>query len=496
MNMLSSMRPALLPLALLATLSGCVSTGQYRAAPIDVPQRYAAGADAANATRQPLQVQATYPAHDLAADAWWQGFGDERLDRLVARALAVNADLATAGLRLRKARLQAGLSETELWPSASGSVSASGSRATDHHDTVARSQSASVSLSWEVDLWGKLRAQRDADRWEAEATDEDRENTALALVGEVCDQYWQFGYLNQSIAAGEEDLARLAKTLQLVQVQFQAGDVSRLEVREAEQNLESQRTAQSKLLQQRVEARTTLTVLLDGQPWPQAEEPQDLNAFARPPLAPGLPAELLARRPDLRAAELRLRSALADIKVTATSYYPTLSLTGSVDGSSTTLANVLKNPVATLGAGLTLPFLNLHQAQLNTRITGTSYEIAASTFRTTLYTALGDVDNALSARTQLETQVAAAQKSFDAARDVERMYEVRYRSGATDLRTWLDAQQTRRSAELTLAQARRDQLDNDVTLYQALGGSGASASDEGATSATAVAATSAAIDQR
>lgn len=485
MNMLSSLRPALLPLALLATLSGCVSTGQYRAAPIAVPQRYAAGADDANATRQTLQMQPTYPAHDLAADAWWQGFGDPRLDRLVARALAVNADLATAGLRLRKARLQAGLSETELWPSASGSVGSSASRATDHHDPIARSQSASVSLSWEVDLWGKLRAQRDADRWEAEATDEDRENTALALVGEVCSQYWQLGYLNQSIAAGEDDLARLAKTLQLVQVQFQAGDVSRLEVREAEQNLESQRTAQSKLLQQRVEARTALTVLLDGQPWPQAEEPQNLDAFAHPPLAPGLPAELLARRPDLRAAELRLRSALADIKVTATSYYPTLSLTGSLDGSSTALANVLKNPVATLGAGLTLPFLNLRQARLDTRITGTSYEIAASTFRTTLYTALGDVDNALSARTQLQTQVAAAQKSFDAARDVERMYEVRYRSGATDLRTWLDAQQTRRSAELTLAQARLDQLDNDVTLYQALGGSGASAAVADAASAPA-----------
>ncbi|MBN6103172.1 TolC family protein [Xanthomonas sp. CFBP 8703] len=496
MNMLSSMRPALLPLALLATLSGCVSTGQYRASPIAVPQRYAAGADTAGDARQPLALQATYPAHDIAADAWWQGFGDPRLDRLVARALAVNADLATAGLRLRKARLQAGLSETELWPSASGSVSASGSRATDHHDDVSRSNAASVSLSWEIDLWGKLRAQRDADRWEAEATDEDRENTALALVGEVCDQYWQLGYLNQSIAAGEENLARLAKTLQLVQVQFQAGDVSRLEVREAEQNLESQRTEQSKLLQERVEARNKLTVLLDGQPWPQAEEPQNLDAFARPPLAPGLPAQLLARRPDLRAAELRLRSALADIKVTATSYYPTLSLTGSLDGSSATLANVLKNPLATLGAGLTLPFLNLHQAQLNTRITGTSYEIAASTFRTTLYTALGDVDNALSARTQLETQVASAQKSFDAARDVERMYEVRYRSGATDLRTWLDAQQTRRSAELTLAQARLDQLNNDVTLYQALGGSGATASDAGATATTALAATSAAIDQR
>ncbi len=473
MNMPLPLRAALLPLALAATLCGCVSSGGYRAAPLAVPVQYAAGGDAGVPARTLPATPARYPAHDLAADAWWRGFGDARLDGLVQQALAVNADLAAAGLRLRQARLQAGLAETDLWPSASGSVSAAGSRALDRHDEVTRSQAASVSLSWEIDLWGKLRAQRDVARWEAEATDQDRESTVLALVGEVCNQYWQLGYLNQSIAAGEQNLARLQRTLQLVQHQFEAGAVSRLEVREAEQNLESERTAQSQLLQQRVEARTALTVLLDGTPWPQADEPQDLDAARSPALAAGVPAELLARRPDLRAAELRLRGSLADIKATATSYYPALSLTGSVGASSTALSDVLKHPVASLGAGLTLPFLNLSQARLQTRIAGTSYEIAASEFRTTLYTALGEVDNALSARMQLAAQVASAQKSFDAARDVERMYEVRYRSGATDLRTWLDAQQTRRSAELALAQARLTQLGNDVTLYQALGGSAA-----------------------
>ncbi len=469
MNMPRFFHPA--PLALAAALCGCVSTGNYRAAPIEVPTRYAAGDDGAGTPRQVLASQATYPAHQVAADAWWNGFGDPRLDRLVTQALAANSNLAAAGLRLRQARLQAGLAQTELWPTASGSVSASGSRAIDRHEDTTRSHSASVSLGWEIDLWGKLRAQRDAARWEAEASDQDRENTALALIGEVCSQYWQLGYLNQSIAAGSQNLAQLEKTLQLVQAQFDAGEVSRLEVRDAEQNLESRRTAQSQLLQQRVETRNAISVLLDGNPWPHADEPQNLDAANSPALAAGLPAELLARRPDLRAAELRLRGAMADLKATAASYYPALSLTGAVGSSSTALSDVLKNPIATLGAGLTLPFLNLHQARLNTRIAGTSYEIAATEFRTSLYTALSEVDNALSARTQLAAQVTSAQRSFDAARDVERMYEVRYRSGASDLRTWLDAQQTLRNAELSLAQAKLNQLDTDVTLYQALGGS-------------------------
>jgi NodT family efflux transporter outer membrane factor (OMF) lipoprotein len=461
-----------LAIALLAslTLPGCLSTSQYRADPIAVAAQYGRGDAAANTPEQTLALQARYPAHDVAADAWWTGFGDTRLDRMVEQALAANSNLAAAGLTLRKARLEAGLSETELWPSADASVSASASRDTDRHDRFDRSYGSSASLSWEIDLWGKLRAQRDAARWEAQASDEDRENTALALVGEVCSDYWQLAYLNQSIAAGAQNLQRLERTLTLVQVQFDAGDVSRLEVREAEQNLHSQRSAQSQLLQQRVEIRNAITVLLDGTPWPQADEPQDLSSSASPVLTEGVPADLLGRRPDLRAAELRLRESLATLKATARSYYPALSLTGSLGTSSTALSDLLKNPVATLGAGLSLPFVDFNQARYNTRIAGTSYEIAATQFRTTLYTALGEVDNALSAREQLATQVEAARKSYEAARDVERMYEVRYRSGASDLRTWLDAQQTLRESELALAQARLDQLDNDVTLYQALGG--------------------------
>ena len=453
-----------------ALLAGCVSTGQYRAAPIAVASDYGRGDATRNTPTQTLAPQPTYPAHNVAADAWWRGFGDARLNRMVEQALTANSDLAAAGLTLRKARLEAGLAEADLWPSASGSGSGSASRYTDSHDHFDREYSASATLSWEIDLWGKLRAQRDVARWEAVATEQDRENTALALIGEVCTDYWQLAYLNQSIAAGEQNLQRLQKTLQLVQVEFSAGSVSRLELREAEQNLQSERTSQSQLLQERVEIRNAITVLLDGAPWPQADEPQDLNAATSPALTPGMPAELLARRPDLRAAELRLRESLAQVKATARSYYPALTLTGSLGGSSTALSDVVKHPIATLGAGLSLPFLDIAQARLNTRIAGTSYEIAATQFRTTLYTALSEVDNALSAREQLAAQVSSARQSYEAARDIERMYEVRYRAGATDLRTWLDAQQTLRESELSLAQARLSQLDNDVTLYQALGG--------------------------
>ncbi|WP_305805795.1 efflux transporter outer membrane subunit [Stenotrophomonas sp. YIM B06876] len=465
------MRPLLLSFAIATALAGCVSAGRYGAATLQVPAQYGRGDALANTPTQVVANDATHPLRDARSDAWWQGFGDTRLDRLVAAALDANADLAAAGLRLHRARLQAGLATTDLWPVVNGSLGSSGSRAIDTGDSVRRSNSASVSLGWEIDLWGRLRTQRDVAQWEASASAEDRENTVLLLVGEICRQYWQLAYLNQSIASGEDNLERLRKTRELVQVQFDAGAVSRLQVNEAAQNLESQRASQSQLLQQRVETRNAITVLLDGNPWPQADEPQNLDDASSPALAAGIPADLLARRPDLRAAELRLRQSLASIKLAATRYYPALSLTGSVGSSSGSLSEVLSNPVATLGAGLSLPFLRFREMQLDTRIAGTSYQIAATGFRTTLYTALAEVDNALSAREQLTQQVASAQASFDAAVEVERLYAVRYRAGATDLRIWLDAQQTRRSAELSLAQIRRGQLLNDVTLFQALGGS-------------------------
>src|SRR5699024_4275245 len=121
--------------------------------------------------------------------------------------------------------------------------------------------------------------------------------------------------------------------------------------------------------------------------WPEDDEPQDLQDVTLPAIDAGLPAQLLARRPDLRAAELRLRAALAQVKITARSYYPTLTLTGSLGSTSSALARVLSNPVATLGAGLALPFLNIREARLSTRIAGTQYEMAVKQFRTTLYTA-------------------------------------------------------------------------------------------------------------
>jgi outer membrane protein TolC len=253
--------------------------------------------------------------------------------------------------------------------------------------------------------------------------------------------------------------------------QHQVGSVSGLEEAQARQAVSAQESALAQLVQTRIEARQSLALLLDEstQTASLPERPQ-WPTVARPVIEPGLPAQVLSRRPDLRAAESRLRKAYATVDTTRTSYYPTLSLTGSVGGSSESLSNVLSNPVGTLGAALVLPFLQWRDMQRNVAISQAEADASVLTFRQTLYQALADVDQALSAQVQLQRQVDAQTERLAQARKVEHISELRYRSGAEPLKTWLDGQESLRQAELAYAEVRYNQLSNWVSLVQALGG--------------------------
>lgn len=421
--------------------------------------------------RTPAQWQApatTAPA--VTADSWWRQFQDPKLNDLVETALRSNNDLAAATIRVRRAQLAAGLAQSDLAPSVGAGADVGRRRSLEDSSVRTRSASASASVSYEVDLWGRLGSQRDAARWAAVATEEDRRSTALTLVGTTMNLYWQAAFLNQRIAHAEESIAHARRTLELIRTQYEAGAVSGLEVAEAEGNLVSQQQALSELQQQRVENSNALAILLDGPPGTDTSVPQELPEVVLPEVDAGLPAELLGRRPDLRAAELRLRQALANTDAVRASYYPSLSLTGSVGGSSTSLNNVLQNPIAVLGVGLNLPFLQWNQMELSIASSKTQFEEAVVNFRQSLYQAMSDVENALSARVQLARQAELLQSALASARRAEELYEVRYRSGAVPLRNWLDAQQQRRTAEIAVAQNRLLRYNNQVLLYQALGG--------------------------
>lgn len=403
--------------------------------------------------------------------AWWRAFNDPQLSRLIEAALARNNDLAVSGLKLRQARLKAGLAADAEVPSLSADLNTSRSQRLSGGHGSSQSSSASISLSYELDLWGKLARSHDAAEWEAQASAQDLEATALSLSGSVASLYWQLAYLNQRITLSEQSIAYQQQNLQLERARHQAGAVSALDAISAEQALASQQASHTAWLNQREQTRSALAILFDGPPEQLFSVPERLPDSRLPELAAGLPADLLANRPDLRAAELRLRSSLASVDQTRASYYPSLTLTGALGGSSNALRQVLQNPVSTLGADLVLPFLQWNQMQLNNKIAQNTYQQALVSFRQSLYSALADVENALSARQQSQAQVVALQRSLLLAQRAEQLTGARYRAGAVAKQDWLDAAESRRSAEASLASAQLDLLDNQATVYQALGGS-------------------------
>ncbi|NNG80989.1 efflux transporter outer membrane subunit [Acinetobacter sp. ANC 5378] len=409
---------------------------------------------------------------NVYADQWWTLFGDAQLNQLVNQVLATNTDLAVTGINLQQARLQAGLAQNKQGPRVSSSVSAGHSIDLNSGDDASRGLSLSGGVSYELDLFGKLARQTEASKWEALATEQDLQSTAQSLVATTANLYWELGYLNERYAVAQQNLASTQKIYELVRTQYRAGAVSGLDLTSAEQSVQSQRASLSQIEQQRVEARTALAVLLN-MPVQQLniQEPSRLPRIALPAVSTGLPADLLSRRPDLQASELRLRKALASKDATKASYYPSISLTGNLGSSSTSLSNLLQNPALTLGANLSLPFLQYNDMKKDVEISNLDYEKSIMQYRQTLYQAFADVENALSARTELNKQVALQERNVQLAEKTERLTEVRYRNGAIALKNLLDAQETTRNARLSLIQTKQSQYNAYVTLMQALGGS-------------------------
>jgi outer membrane protein TolC len=389
---------------------------------------------------------------DVAADPWWRAFGDPGLDRLVDDVLARNRDLHAAALRLQRARLQVGLARNDRLPSAEGSTTVGDSEPMRDSGDSQTTANAQLSVSYEVDLWRRLRTAQNAAEWAERASAEDVQSTALSLVANTCDLYWRLGDVNARLSRAEIAIANARRTRALIDAQYRAGAISGLETAEAEQSLQQQIVSQNRLLQQRSDLRNAIATLRDGLTWPETQEPQTADAPALP-LDPGLPAELLGRRPA------RLNT------------YPRLNLTLGASGSGTSLGDLVDHPVRTLTRSLLLPFLDINGTRLRIAVAHKDYEIAEEGFHRSLVAALGEVETALAAREPLQRQAISAQRTLTAAEAVEMRYEVRYRAGAAPLRRWLDAQQSRISAESALSQAQLELRRNDIVLAKALGGS-------------------------
>lgn len=405
-----------------------------------------------------------------AAEQWWRSFGDPKLDALVETVLANNNDILAATLRVRKALLQADMAGAGRMPQLSGTGSGQRNVALGEGGAASNAFAFSLGAAYEFDLWGRLASSQDIAVLQAGASAEDVETARTTVVAATIEAYWRLGYTNQSLASAKASLEIARKVQDLVKSQAAVGAATDLELAEISQTVESQAAGLSDLEQSRVALRNALGVLLNGLPNPVAE-PQRLPGKTPVRITAGLPAELLARRPDLRAAELRLRASLRTVDNTRASLYPQISLTGNLGATSSDLLAILANPIAALGAGLTLPFLNFKDGQLRVKVSEVDYQIAVTEFRGALLTAFSDTGTALSARITLSEKARRLKTAFAAAQAADRLTEERYRAGSVALRVWLDAQERSRAAERALAANRLEQLVTEVQIFRVLGGS-------------------------
>jgi NodT family efflux transporter outer membrane factor (OMF) lipoprotein len=325
----------LLPLALVAALlaAGCTAFQPERRPekPLELP----------SAWQQPqpgtASAAAVFPAK------WWSAFGDPRLDALVDQALQVNNDLAAAGIRVQRAQLQAGLADTNLTPGVVGQAATNRGYDLKRGGVAGSSSSSLVTLSYELDLWGRLAAVRSAADWELKATQSDRQATALALVATTANLYWQTGYLNQRIALSEAGMEDARRIVALVRARYEAGAVSGLDVAQQQALLETTLTQVDVLKKQRAQYEHALATLT-GTPAPSFALATDLREI-RPPAVPlGVPSDVLERRPDVASAERAMAAANAQIGVATAAFYPSILIAPTVGVDSRLIESLFDAP--------------------------------------------------------------------------------------------------------------------------------------------------------
>lgn len=292
----------------------------------------------------------------------------------------------------------------------------------------------------------------------------------MTVASLVADQYWLLALLTEQIEQSDASIQYNEQTLALTNIRYKSGAVTAVDLLAARQSLASLRASRYALLVQQTQAENALAILLGQPPGEVFVVPSARLMTPLPAVAPGVPASVLARRPDVRSAELRTRSTLATVDATRASFYPNLTLTGSAGTSSDALRNVLQNPIGTIAANVAAPFLNVWTMKAQVGSARTAYDAASVAFAKAFYQALADVENALAARADYEVETTQWADALDAARQSEQRIGWQYRAGSIPLQNWLDAQQATRNADAELASVRYAILVNQVALYVALGG--------------------------
>ncbi len=420
--------------------------------------------------------------------AWWRTFGSPQLDQLIQTAQRNNQDIGAAVARVLQADAQARIAGAPLLPSvgadgnASHSVSpertVSGFGGSSTSRSVSDQFSAELSVSYELDLWGRNRSALQSAQASALASRYDRDTVALTVTASTATTYMQILEFQDRLAIARDNLANAQQVLNIVLAQEQAGAGSALDVAQQRTVVAQQKAAIPPLEQQRQQSETALALLLGEAPERLSLDRQPLDELDVPSVGAGLPSSLLDRRPDVQNADAQLAAARFNVKEAKAALFPSIQLTGSGGFQSAALGTLFNsaNTLYSLAASLTQPIFEGGALRGQVQLSEAQYQELGQTYVKTVLAAFGDVENALIATRQAGLAYQAQQEVVAQSREAFRLSEAQYRAGAVDLLTVLNAQQSYFSARDQLVQAKSDRLQAAVALYKALGGGWSAAS--------------------
>jgi outer membrane protein, multidrug efflux system len=469
------------PIICLTLLGGCALGPNYQRQSGLVPDEYRA---------LPTQAQPTATSDTLFADMpWWEVFQDPQLQVLIRTALENNQDLKIATARVEEARAILGITSANLFPQVGASGVAARERTPNNlrslvlppSETLPQGKltprhnnafSSLLNLSYEVDLWGRVRRLREANQAELLATSEARQTVVSTLVTEVARSYFNLLELDREIELTTSTLHARQKTLALIKLRRKHGAAAGLEVNRYRAECSAAQANLAVLRKMGFQAENALSTLLGQAPADVRRGIHFREQPAIPEALAGLPTELLDRRPDLRGAEQRLIAATAHIGVAKAAFFPRIALTAENGYRSRELEDLLKynNHGWMIAGAATQPIFQGGRNWFNYKATQARREQALQNYRKTVLQALREVSDALIAKEQSAIEHHQRDKQVQALQDAVHLCDLRYNNGKSNYLELLNAEQQLFMAQILLERTRLNELLSSVLLYKALGG--------------------------
>jgi multidrug efflux system outer membrane protein len=414
------------------------------------------------------------PNDDAIPGDWWTLFRDPALDRLETEATGENWQLQAALARIDQSRSIARITDSRFFPQLS--FDPSFKRFHTEKDTVPsllteNDYTLPLDLSYEIDLWGKIRRSFESAHAQAEATVADYYNLLLVLHGDVAINYFLVRQLDAQIVLVDDTLKLQQNSVKITAERFHAGLATELDWDRARAELAQTQTLRTGMQRQRDELQNALAVLC-GQPASHFQIPPGKLNQTLPAIPVGLPSTLLERRPDIAEAERRMAAANAQIGVAKAAFFPAVTLTGDAGYSSFQATSLLnwESRLFQIGPQVAMPILNggrlkagLHEARAN-------YQAACAGYQQQVLVAFKDVSDSLVDLSTYGEQVTSETESINAADRAENLASERYRSGMIDYLDVLDSQRTELQAQIQITQTRAMQYVATIRLVKALGG--------------------------